>query len=409
MDTATAAGLGAVLGLLVGVVAVLAARSRVTSRVESPEDSLDRGDLPIGTLAVLNALRSAWVVIDATDRLVRVSPTAYALGTVRDGRLTHEDVRDAVRSVRRDHEVRSVQIEQARGRSRPARLAVRLAPLGENLVLVLVDDSSEAQRVDDVRRDFVANVSHELKTPVAALSLLAESVQAASDDPVAVERFAGRMQLEATRLATLIIELIDLSRVQGDVPLAHAEVIPVAELVRDATDRTKLSAAAAQIDLATAVEPGLRVYGDREQLVSALKNLVDNALAYSPPLTRVAVAARSAGDRVDISVTDQGIGIPERDIGRIFERFYRVDPARSRATGGTGLGLSIVKHVCANHGGDVDVWSAEGAGSTFTLKLPAQAPTPQAAVVTPPVSTAAVVPEPSDAHVSFSKLRRAIP
>ena len=211
---------------------------------------------------------------------------------------------------------------------------------------------------------------------MAALSLLAESVLAAADDPVAIERFAGRMQLEAARLSTLVVELIDLSRVQGDAPLSHAEVIPVEDVVRDATDRTRLSATAADIALVTSVQPGMRVYGDREQLVSALKNLVDNALAYSPARTRVAVAARMAVDRVEISVTDQGIGIPERDLGRIFERFYRVDPARSRATGGTGLGLSIVKHVCANHGGEVDVWSVEGAGSTFTLRLPAQMSSP---------------------------------
>ena len=223
---------------------------------------------------------------------------------------------------------------------------------------------------------------------------------AAADDPVAIERFAGRMQLESARLATLVVELIDLSRVQGDAPLTHAEVLAVDEIVRDATDRTRLSATAAEIDLVTSVEPGLRVYGDREQLVSALKNLVDNALAYSPARTRVAVAARMAVDRVEISVTDQGIGIPDRDLGRIFERFYRVDPARSRATGGTGLGLSIVKHVCANHGGEVDVWSIEGAGSTFTLRLPAQLGAPQA-----PARTSSAEHEPPEAAAQTAESR----
>ena len=362
--------LGGALGLFLGAVAMVAFQA--SERALAAPEPGEQPRLPQGTVAVLQALRSATVVLDSSDRLLRISPTAYALGVVRDGKLVHAEVREAVKAVRRDSEVRSLQIEQQRGRSRPVTLAVRVAPLGDDLILVLVDDWTESRRVDDVRRDFVANVSHELKTPVAALSLLSESVMAAADDPVSVERFAGRMQLESARLATLVVELIDLSRVQGDAPLTHAEVLAVDEIVRDATDRTRLSAAAAEIDLVTLVEPGLRVYGDREQLVSALKNLVDNALAYSPARTRVAVAARMAVDRVEISVTDQGIGIPDRDLGRIFERFYRVDPARSRATGGTGLGLSIVKHVCANHGGEVDVWSIEGAGSTFTLKLPAQ-------------------------------------
>ncbi len=366
--------LGGAIGLLVGSVVVLA--FRISERDQAAPDPGDRELLPKGTVAVLQALQSASVVLDSADHAIRVSPTAYSLGVVRDGHLIHDAIRDAVKAVRRDGESCSLHIEQPRGRSRSVTLAVRIAPLGGGLILILVDDSTESRRVDDVRRDFVANVSHELKTPVAALSLLSESVLAAADDPVAIERFAGRMQIESARLATLVVELIDLSRVQGDAPLTHAEVICVEEIVRDATDRTRLTAAAAQIELVIFVEPGLSVYGDRGQLVSALKNLVDNALAYSPAHTRVAVAARRAVDRIEISVTDQGIGIPDRDLGRIFERFYRVDPARSRATGGTGLGLSIVKHVCANHGGEVDVWSIEGAGSTFTLRLPAQLSAP---------------------------------
>ncbi len=374
MDPATAAVLGGIVGVLLATVAVVA--FRVSERQQVGLDPGEQDVLPVGAVAVLQALRSASVVLDSEDRLVRVSPTAYAMGVVRDGRLAHEQVHAAVHDVRADGEVRALTVEQPRGRGRPVTLTIRVASLGSGRILVLVDDSTEARRVDDVRRDFIANVSHELKTPVAALSLLSESVLAGADDPEAVERFAGRMQIESARLSTLVVELIDLSRVQGDVPLSHAEVLDVGSLVRDSTDRSRLAASAAEIDLAVSVEPGLRVYGDREQLVSALKNLVDNAVAYSPERTRVAVAARRVDDRVEISVTDQGIGIPEADLERIFERFYRVDAARSRATGGTGLGLSIVKHVCANHGGDIDVWSLEGAGSTFTLRLPAQTSLP---------------------------------
>jgi two-component system sensor histidine kinase SenX3 len=217
-------------------------------------------------------------------------------------------------------------------------------------------------------------VSHELKTPVGALSLLSEAVMGASDDPEAVERFAGRMQIEATRLTNLVQELIDLSRVQNDDPLEDAEPVRVDELVAEAMDRCRHAAGTKQITMASGGTADLRIWGNRGQLAAALGNLVENAVNYSPARTRVGIAARRVtapgGDMIEIAVTDQGIGISDKDKERIFERFYRVDPARSRATGGTGLGLSIVKHVVASHGGEIAVWSAEGQGSTFTLRLP---------------------------------------
>jgi two-component system sensor histidine kinase SenX3 len=241
-------------------------------------------------------------------------------------------------------------------------------------VLLLVEDLTEARRIEAVRRDFVANVSHELKTPVGALSLLSEAVMDASDDPEAVERFAGRMQIEATRLTNLVQELIDLSRVQNDDPLEDAEPVRVDELVAEAIDRCRQQAGTKQITMAAGGTAELRIWGNRGQLAAALGNLVENAVNYSPARTRVGIAARRlavpGGDQIEIAVTDQGIGISEKDRERVFERFYRVDPARSRATGGTGLGLAIVKHVAASHGGEVTVWSSEGQGSTFTLRLP---------------------------------------
>ena len=241
-------------------------------------------------------------------------------------------------------------------------------------MLLLVEDLTEARRIEAVRRDFVANVSHELKTPVGALSLLSEAVMDAADDPEAVARFAGRMQIEATRLTSLVQEIIDLSRVQNDDPLEDAEPVAVDELVAEAVDRCRHPANAKQITMATVDAPDLYVWGHRGQLAAALGNLVENAVNYSPAHTRVGIAGRKVnapgGNMVEISVTDQGMGISPADRERIFERFYRVDPARSRATGGTGLGLSIVKHVAASHGGEVTVWSAEGQGSTFTLRLP---------------------------------------
>jgi two-component system sensor histidine kinase SenX3 len=296
------------------------------------------------------------------------------------------------RDTRRDGEIRQVELDLPRrgtGRGDALAVSARVAPLGSRLVLLLVEDLTEARRIEAVRRDFVANVSHELKTPVGALSLLSEAVMDASDDPEAVERFAGRMQIEATRLTNLVQELIDLSRVQNDDPLEDAEPVRVDELVAEAIDRCRHQAGAKNITMAASVgvsagldqgggEAGgiadLHVWGNRGQLAAALGNLVENAVNYSPARTRVGIAARRVnspgGDMIEVAVTDQGIGISDKDKERIFERFYRVDPARSRATGGTGLGLAIVKHVAASHGGEVTVWSAEGQGSTFTLRLP---------------------------------------
>jgi two-component system sensor histidine kinase SenX3 len=281
------------------------------------------------------------------------------------------------RLTRRDGEIRQADLDIPRRSAGGEVLAVsvRVAPLGSRLVLVLVEDLTEARRIEAVRRDFVANVSHELKTPVGALSLLSEAVQDASDDPEAVRRFSGRMLIESARLTSLVQEIIELSRVQDDERLVDAEPVPVDELVAEAMDRCRHQAAAKQITMAAGGIAGLYLYGNRGQLAAALGNLVENAVNYSPARTRVAIAARklpgTKQDSVEISVTDQGVGISEKDRERIFERFYRVDPARSRATGGTGLGLSIVKHVAASHGGTVGVWSVEGQGSTFTLRLPA--------------------------------------
>jgi two-component system sensor histidine kinase SenX3 len=249
-----------------------------------------------------------------------------------------------------------------------------VAPLGGTvggLVLVLAEDQTESRRVEEVRRDFVANTSHELKTPVGALALLAETIEDAADDAEAVRRFAGKMRQEAQRLTNLVQDLITLSRIQAAEPVPDPRCVELDAVMAEAVDRCRMKANARGIALTSVGTHGLSVLGDEDLLVTALRNLLDNAVAYSPEQTRVVVTAKRASDgHAEISVTDQGIGIPDRDLERIFERFYRVDPARSRATGGTGLGLAIVKHVMAAHNGKVTVRSAEGAGSTFTLFLP---------------------------------------
>ena len=370
-------GLAAVVGVLVGAAAVLAIRASEREQAQAAPDEVPPPLLPPGAAEVLALLRSSTVVLDTADRVVRASPAAYLFGLVREERLLSDELLEMVRQVRRDGEIRERELELRRGPIGSATLAVqaRVAPLGSTLVLVLVEDRTEARRVDDVRRDFVANVSHELKTPVGAMSLLAEALMDAADDPEAVRRFAGRMQHESERLTRLVQDVIELSRLQGHDPLQAPTMVSLDEVVGEAVDRSRLTAEARGIDLVCGGQAGLKVMGDSRQLVTALGNLVDNAVRYGPAGSRVAVSTHvvdGIGGRVaEVSVTDEGPGIAEAERERIFERFYRVDSARSRDTGGTGLGLSIVKHVAAGHGGEATVWSAEGTGSTFTLRLPA--------------------------------------
>jgi two-component system sensor histidine kinase SenX3 len=371
-------GLAAVVGVVVGAAAALAFRtSERANRV--PDDELPAPVVPPGVADVLALLRASAMVLDAEDRVVRGSPSAYSFGLVREQRLLSEELAEMVRAVRRDGEIREAELELPRGPIGHSTLAVsaRVAPLGSTLVLVLIEDRTEARRVDAIRRDFVANVSHELKTPVGAMSLLAEALADAADDPVAVRRFAARMQHESDRLARLVQDVIELSRLQGHDPLSEPALVSLDDVVAEAVDRSRATAEARGIALVSGSARGLKVMGDSRQLVTAVGNLVDNAVRYGPPNSRVAVSLHEVdgpgGKVAEISVTDEGPGIPAEERDRIFERFYRVDSARSRDTGGTGLGLSIVKHVAAGHGGEATVWSAEGTGSTFTLRLPVAA------------------------------------
>lgn len=364
------AALAGALGLLVGASAVLAftySERQLTTIPPAPEP-----ELPPGTAEVLAVLSSAAIVLDSGDTVVKASPAAYAFGIVRGQQVVHPQLVGLVQEVRRDGDIREAELELPRGPLGRELLVVhaRVAPLGPRHVLLLVSDHTEARRVEEVRRDFVANVSHELKTPVGAISLLAEAIADAADDPDAVRRFAVRMSRETERLSLLVQDIIDLSRLQASSSLKEPVLVDVDTVVAEAVDRSRLAAQAADVTVEIGPPSHAAVYGDRDLLVTAVRNLVDNAIRYSERHTRVGIGVRHQNGLVEVSVTDQGIGIPESELDRVFERFYRVDPARSRATGGTGLGLSIVKHVAANHGGDVTVWSKPGHGSTFTLRLP---------------------------------------
>jgi two-component system sensor histidine kinase SenX3 len=284
----------------------------------------------------------------------------------------HQPIIELVDQVRRDGIAVSKELSLARGPFGEAQLnlLVRVARLGTRFVLLLADDRTEAHRLDDVRRDFVANVSHELKTPIGAVSLLAEALASASNEPDEVKRFAKRLTHEAERLAGITAEIIELSRLQSGDPLTSAERISVDSVIAQAVDRNRVLAESHRISLVASGKIRSEVFGDQQLLVTAVHNLISNAIQYSPDGSRIGVGVSAENGVVEISVTDQGVGIPEDERDRVFERFFRVDTARSRNTGGSGLGLAIVKHVVQNHGGDVRVWSQQGRGSTFTIRLP---------------------------------------
>ncbi len=367
MSPTLEAFLFALLGAVLGGGAVLAFRvsERQLRPVDPPEPAL-----PHGVAAVLSVLRSSALVVDAGDAVLKASAPAIAMGLVRGREITVSELVDLVRQVRRDGQIRETELLMQRQGMPPRHVTARVAPLSSKLVLALVEDRTRERRVESIRRDFVANVSHELKTPVGAIKLLSDAVIDASDDPEAVQRFAGRMHTESERLARLVQQIIELSRLQGDDPLDEPVAVEADKIIARAIDESLTDAGIRQIELVQGGDEGLVLLGNREQVAVAVGNLVANAVAYSPDGSTVVVAATAHDTTVDITVTDQGIGIPAHELERIFERFYRVDPARHRSTGGTGLGLSIVKHVAASHGGEVRVWSVEGQGSTFTLTLP---------------------------------------
>ena len=329
-------------------------------------------------LEVISQLDQAALLVAPGEVIIFSTNEIDKLNLVKDGRITSPELIALIRVVRRTSQTRSGKIEVPRGPIGEGQRDLTVKAIYLNAldnILVLLSDESEAERVHEVRRDFVANISHELKTPIGALSLLSEAVLSAKDEPASVEKFAGRMQVEAKRLTDLVQEIINLSRLQDSDPLDVATENYVSDLILEAVDLCKTTSEAKGILITSSPGPEVMVLGDSEQLIMALHNLLENAINYSPPNTKVSISAEISDQIVEITVTDQGIGIPEGELERIFERFYRVDPARSRETGGTGLGLSIVKHVASNHGGDVKVWSAPNVGSSFALRLPIFTPT----------------------------------
>ncbi len=370
MDPATLVPLSLVFGVVVGasvVVVIMLAAQRGRHAAEVVNTAV-----PDGVDQVLDALESAGIVVDPSNTVVKASPGALAFGLVWNQKLVHPDLADMVDRVRRSGEPLAEELQLARGPLGDATLHlwVRIARLGARYVLLIAEDRTEGYRLEEVRRDFVANISHELKTPIGAVGLLAEALQSAADEPEQVKRFAKRLTKESERLAKITQEIIQLSRLQAADALTKPALVDIDSVVALAIDENRVAADAQNIRLIGGGVHGTAVYGDEALLVVALHNLVANAIQYSPNNARVGIGVSQADGVVEIAVTDQGVGIPDDELDRVFERFYRSDPARSRNTGGSGLGLAIVKHVVQNHGGDVRVWSQPGNGSTFTIRLP---------------------------------------
>lgn len=327
--------------------------------------------VPAEVARILELLPQAWFVTNKTGEVLQASPRAFEYGLIVLDQVEELQTLELIAQSFESQSSLERELQIARTRTHNEQtLLFRVTPILKDAVLVLIEDLTQERKLDEMRRDFVANVSHELKTPVGALSLLAEAIQSAVGDPEKILHFSNRMHHEAERLATLVGDLIDLSSLQKHDGTTNFEIISVDELVTVALDDVQMLATAKNIEMVVGGTGNLRVNGNRDQLISALRNLLTNAIHYSHENTRVAIGTRAADEFVEISVVDQGIGIPATELERVFERFYRVDPARSRITGGTGLGLSIVKHVCVEHGGECVVWSQEGHGSTFTIRLP---------------------------------------
>ena len=370
MTQGTTALIALAIGLVIGggLSAILAWAYRSRARFAEASSAI----VPQGTIDVLNSMDDAACVIDASGLVLAISQSASRFGIDVGATLDNTELRQLVRTVRASGvtATESIRLPRSRGILDPRLVSARASTLGAQLILMIVRDVSEQERLDQVRRDFVANTSHELKTPVGAVTLLAEAIESAVDDPAQVRVFASRISAEAARLGQLTGRIMSLSRLQAADGIADFTPVSVDEVVAASIEAHAVQAGSAGVELTRGGDRGAFIRGDAQILIEAVGNLIANAIVYSPKSSRVGVGVKIDDETVHIAVSDLGIGISEADRERIFERFYRADEARSRRTGGTGLGLSIVKHATQRHGGEVRVWSRPGRGSTFTMVLP---------------------------------------
>jgi two-component system sensor histidine kinase SenX3 len=374
MDTTQLALLALLAGVIIGgsVSAVIVASLRARDRARAETSA----DIPDGVREVLHGMDDAAVVVDSSFTVRAASAAAVPFGLAEGTVLGTEELRSVVRRTRTSESAAEATLRLRRGAppAEPRLVVIRASRISARLALLVLRDITERERVEQMRRDFVANTSHELKTPVGAVSLLAEAIESAADDPPQVRVFASRLTAEAARLSLLTSRIMNLSRLQAAEDLSADRTIAVDEILTAALEAHAIQAASAGVTVVRGGKRGLYVRGDAQILTEAVGNLISNAIAYSSQGGDVGVGVKLADGVVEIAVTDRGIGIAEGDQDRVFERFYRTDQARSRRTGGTGLGLAIVKHAVARHGGEVKLWSRPGRGSTFTIRLPAAAP-----------------------------------
>lgn len=361
---------GAVIGGSVSAVIVFALRARDRAQAETSSA------IPDGVREVLHGMDDAAVVVDASSTVLAASAAALPFHLEEGSVLPSDELRGVARRVRTSESAATATLRLRRGAppAEPRLVVVRATRISPRLTLLVLRDITERERVEQMRRDFVANTSHELKTPVGAVSLLAEAIESAADDPDQVRNFASRLTAEAARLAQLTSRIMNLSRLQAADEFTDEREVAIDEIVASAVEAHAIQAGSAGVDVVRGGDRGLYVRGDAQVLSEAVGNLIANAIAYSPRGSSVGVGVKAADGVVEIAVTDRGIGIAEGDQERVFERFYRADQARSRRTGGTGLGLAIVKHAVQRHGGEVRLWSRPGRGSTFTIRLPLIAP-----------------------------------
>lgn len=374
MDRTQLVLLALLLGVVVGgsVVLVIAFAVRVRDRQREQTSS----DVPDGVVEVLRAMDDPAFVSDTSSTVLAASAPAEVFGMHIGEVIPGDDLRRVARAARETGAPVAENLRLRRGAApaEPRLVAVRATRISPRLSLVVLRDITERERVEEMRRDFVANTSHELKTPVGAVSLLAEAIESAADDPGQVRIFAARLTAEAGRLGALTSRIMSLSRLQASDELKEMRDVSVDEVVTSAVEAHAIQADSASVTLVRGGTRGLYVRGDAQVLTEAVGNLIANAVAYSPAGSSVGVGVKEVEGVVEIAITDRGIGIPESEQHRVFERFYRADQARSRSTGGTGLGLSIVKHAVQRHGGEVRLWSRPGRGSTFTIRLPLSTP-----------------------------------
>ncbi len=328
--------------------------------------------VPDGVADVLGSMDDAACVVDASGLVLAASKAAARFGIEVGAALENPELRQLVRGVRSTGASATESLRITRGGLSldPRLVSARASAISPRMSLLIIRDVTEQERLDQMRRDFVANTSHELKTPVGAVTLLAEAIESAADDPAQVRIFAARISAEASRLGQLTGRIMSLSRLQADDAISDVRPVSIDEVIAASIEAHVVQADSAGVELARGGDRGVWVRGDSQILIEAIGNLIANAIVYSPNGSRVGIGVRADDDVVEIAVSDQGIGIAEGDRERIFERFYRADEARSRRTGGTGLGLSIVKHATQRHGGEVRLWSRPGRGSTFTVRLP---------------------------------------